>query len=470
MASPTSSTCTHCQDFSRSQLLRAGFARAGAGLPAIETGMPDPAGTGLSRRSFLARSAGVAMTVFGASALAPARLDAGLEAAMAAAGDDRVLVSVYLAGGLDGLTALAPVGDPRYKTLRPNLAVPVSGDPLNVFAPDDRLQWYPSMRGLRDLYTEGKVAVLPAIGYTNANGSHFTSRHYWEVGETDARNHLGWMGRYLDANGAPDNPLQGLTVGYSLQPSLAPASAPVSTIADPTSYGFWSENGGPGMADEAVLSLSRLGVPRSADDAEVGSARAALRQLGALKASLGPLQQLPYPFQSSVSYPPNPPTPFPARMAMIAEMIHRGLPLRCVALQSAHGYDTHAGHKSAMNNSLKLDIDTITAFQRDLEARGVADRVLIHVWSEFGRRVLENGPDGCDHGAAGISFLIGTNVQGQMIGEFPGLSVLDSMDNLRPTTDYRALYCSMIEQWLGADAEPIIPGAASLARYQLLKT
>jgi uncharacterized protein (DUF1501 family) len=468
MSDLTRYSAVPCRDFSRTELLRSGLARAGAGLPVIEHGMPQPAGTGLSRRSFLARSAGVALTVFGARALSPAQYDAGVEAAMAAGADGRVLVSIYMPGGLDGMSVLAPVGDPRYRTLRPNIAVRQSSDSADVFSEDTRLQWHPSTKGFRDLHAEGKVSVLPAVGYTNATQSHFTSRHYWEVGETDPRNAIGWMGRHLDRNGSADNPLQGLTIGYALQPALAPASAPVSTIADPTSFGFWLENGGPGMADEAVRTLARLGGDRAGDGAELAGARRALRQLGALKDSLGPLQGVPYPFQSAVTYPDSS-NPFPARMAMVAELIDRNLPLQCVAMQSAGGYDTHAGHRNAMAGSLKLDCDTVTAFQRDLEARGIADRVLIHVWSEFGRRVPENGPDGCDHCAGGISFLIGTRAKGQMIGEFPGLATLDSLDNLRATSDYRALYCSMLEQWLGADAEPIIPGATSFSRIPLLR-
>ena len=458
-----------CRDFSRTELLRSGLARAGSGLPAIEPGMPAPAGTGLSRRSFIARSAGLAMTVFGAHALSPAQYDAGVASAMAALPDGRVLVSIYMPGGLDGLSVLAPVNDDRYLALRPRLAVPESGDAADVFSEDDRLQWHPSMKGFRDLHAEGKVNVLPAVGYTNADQSHFTSRHFWEVGETNARNYLGWMGRHLDRNGAADNPLQGLTIGYSLQPSLATANVPISTIADPTNFGFWMENSGPGMEADAVLALSRMGAPRVGDDEEVTSARRGLQQLKGLRDSLGPLQGVGYPFQSTVAYPISS-NRFPARLAMVAEMIARGLPMQCVALQSAGGYDTHAGHRGAMEGSLKLDVDSVTAFQRDLEARGVADRVLIHVWSEFGRRVLENGPDGCDHGAAGISFLIGTSVNGRMIGEFPGLGTLDSFDNLRATSDYRALYCSMLEQWLGSDAAAIIPGASGYGRIPLLRS
>jgi uncharacterized protein (DUF1501 family) len=467
--SPFTAPVTHCRDFSRSQLLKSGLATAGNGLPSIEQGMPMPAGTGLSRRAFLARSAGLAMTVFGAQALAPAAYEEGLAAAMAAAGDGRILVSIYLAGGLDGLSVLAPVNDPTYRSLRPHLAVPVSANPDDVFTEDTRLQWHPSAAKLRTLHREGKVSVLPAVGYANNTMSHFTSRHYWEVGETDPRNLIGWMGRYLDVNGTPDNPLQGLTLGYSLQPSLAPASSPVSTIADPTSFSFWAENiGNSAMLDEGIRTLARMGAPATGDNDEITSAKTALSQLSSLKDTLGPLQGLPQPFQTAVSYPTTN-HPFPSRLQMLAELISRGLPLRCVALQSAGGYDVHANFHGTMGGWLRIDCESIYAFQRDLEARGIADRVLIHVWSEFGRRVPENGIDGCDHGDAGISFVIGTQAQGQMVGEFPGVDVLDHDSNLLPTSDYRGLYCSLLEQWLGADPDPIIPGASGYARMQLVK-
>jgi uncharacterized protein (DUF1501 family) len=463
-----SSDCNHCRDFSRAQLLRGGAAAAGSGLPSIEMGMPDPAGTGLSRRSFLARSAGLALTVFGAGSLAPAQFEEGIEAAMAATGDGRVLVSIYLAGGLDGLSVLSPATDNRYRALRPRIAVPVSSDPLNVFSQDSRLQWHPSAAGFRELHRENKMTVLPAIGYLPADGSHFTSRHYWEVGELNPRNIYGWMGRYLDRYGASDNPLQGLTIGYSLQPSLAPASVPVATIADPTVYNFWIEHvGSASMIDEGVQTLARIGAANAGDDAETAGARTALRQLSALKGQLGPMQGATRPFQNTVEYPSTG-KPFPDRLATVAEMIGRGLPLRCVALQTDAGYDNHAGLHATFGGAFKQDVDTIVAFQRDLEARGIADRVLTHVWTEFGRRVPENGPDGCDHGAGGISFLIGTKVKGEMIGEFPGLGVLDAHDNLRATTDFRALYCSLLEQWFGADAGPVIPGADSYARMPLV--
>ena len=133
-------------------------------------------------------------------------------------------------------------------------------------------------------------------------------------------------------------------------------------------------------------------------------------------------------------------------------------------------YDTHADQATDLADGPALTADSLRAFQRDLEARGLADRVLVHVWSEFGRRAEENGSAGTDHGAAGVGFLIGSRVKGQMLGEFPGLSTgLDDDGNLRATSTTARVYCSLLEQWFGTDAAQIIPNAAAFARPVLLK-
>lgn len=153
-----------CHDYSRTALVRRAVAKAGTGLPAIEPGMPIPAGTGLSRRSFVAQSFGLALAVYGGSRLSAASLDDGIAGAAALAGvKDPVLVSVFLDGGADSISVLFPNGDPRYRTLRPRLALPAS---QGIAFPDDgRLLWHPAAAGLATLRNEGKLAVMPAVGY-----------------------------------------------------------------------------------------------------------------------------------------------------------------------------------------------------------------------------------------------------------------------------------------------------------------
>ena len=229
------SDCLHCDGLSRSRLLHKAIAEAGRGLPAIEPGMPLPAGTGLSRRRFLARGLGATLAVYGAARLGLPAFHEGIAAAASGA-PQQVFVSVFLEGGADGLSVLSPQGDPLYRTLRPTLGLS-GGTP---FAEDPRLFWHPATGGLAQLYGEHKVTVMPAVGYTHPDQSHFTSRHYWEVGATDTRLNTGWLGRYLDAVGTMDNPLQGVSFDDTLSPALATAKVPVAAISAPDQYDFYS--------------------------------------------------------------------------------------------------------------------------------------------------------------------------------------------------------------------------------------
>jgi uncharacterized protein (DUF1501 family) len=456
-----------CNDFSRTDLLRRAAAEAGRGLPAIESGMPLPAGTGLDRRTFLARTAGLALAVYGGSSLLPRAFEEGIAAATAA-GPQKVLVSVFLDGGADSLSMLFPDGDPLYRKLRPRLALPASaGLP---FAEDPRLRWHPSLGGLAQLHGEGKVAVMPGIGYTGPDQSHFTSRHFWEVGATSEQLQTGWLGRYLDRTGSPDNPLQGLSLEWRLQPSLATAKMPVASIDGPDQYGFWARNVWGEVETRMLEAIGALGsLPTGGDDA-LEQATSAARQSARLRQQLLPFTPKDDKpgFTSPVAYPKSE-DEFPRRLAGLAAMLGAGLPVRVVALSAPGMYDTHDDQPQELADGLKLTADSLLAFQRDLEARGLADRVLVHVWSEFGRRAKENGSNGTDHGAAGAGFLVGSRVNGTMIGEFPGLAKLDEQGNLRATSDFRGLYSALLEQWLDADAEAIIPNARKFARPKVIR-
>jgi uncharacterized protein (DUF1501 family) len=149
-------------------------------------------------------------------------------------------------------------------------------------------------------------------------------------------------------------------------------------------------------------------------------------------------------------------------------MIDAGLPITAASISAPGSYDTHDEQAGTLADDLGRTCDALLAFQRDLEARGLDDRVVTLVWSEFGRRPEENGSAGTDHGAGGTAFLIGTAARGKMIGEWPGLASLDEDDNLRSTSDFRGVYCSLLEQWFGVDAAAVIPGASGLARPALI--
>jgi uncharacterized protein (DUF1501 family) len=209
--------------------------------------------------------------------------------------------------------------------------------------------------------------------------------------------------------------------------------------------------------------FGKLGQLTSASPA-MTQARLATKRSDQVRAALAPFAGTqPAP---SVAYPVSS-EQLPGRLRVLAAMLAAELPIRMVAVNAPNRFDTHSNQAAALPSNIQLTADSILAFQRDLEARGIADRVLIQVWSEFGRRPRENA-SGTDHGAAGCGFIIGTRARGQMIGEFPGLATLDQQSNLRATSDFRAVYCSLLEQWMGVDAAGIIPGAAGFERPVLV--
>ena len=255
--------------------------------------------------------------------------------------------------------------------------------------------------------------------------------------------------------------MQGLTLGDGLSPVLATDTRAVAAVAAPDAYTFTTPgtDSGP-FADEllrAFDAMSRL----TSDDAVLGPVRGAYRDASDLRGTLA--RPLPEP---AVEYPGG---VLSDRLRDCARMLGARLPVRAAAIDAQLDFDTHANQLDDFGSYAAGVGEALEAFQADLEARpGLADRVLTLVWSEFGRRPEENGSVGTDHGAAGLALIMGTRVRGGFLGEYPGLAKLDADGNLRPTADFRALDCSLLEQWYDEDAAVLIPGAAGLARYPLL--
>jgi len=448
----------HCNEFSRAHMLRSAAAEAGRGLPKIERGMPLPAGTGLSRRSFMLRAGLGMMSVYGASKLGFSELREGI--ARAQGTQDPVLLTVFMDGGMDSLSVLAPTQDARYQQYRPTLRL--SPQESIEFLDDPALRWHPQAAALDDLHRGGRLAVLPSIGYEDPDQSHFTSRHYWEVGELDANERTGWMGRLIDLVGTDDNPLQGLSLDGWLSPSLATASRPVAAI-DGSSYDLWAPGVWGEVEDLMFDAVQSVGRAVGSDPGRRAAGRIADQSI-TLRSQL-------QPFGGEVTPPVPYPAPdhwFPRNLASLAAMLDAGLPIRCVSTGAPGGYDTHDNQLESFGDDIGLTFDTLAAFQADLEARGLADRVLTMVYSEFGRRPEQNG-SGTDHGAAGSAFVMGTRVQGGTVGEFRGLNDLDEDDNLRNSTDFRLLYCSLLEQWFDVDGDGVIPGMSGRDRYAIVQ-
>ena len=346
---------------------------------------------------------------------------------------------------------------------------PSSGAP---FSEDTRLRWHPSASSFAQLHDAGKVTTFPGIGYTSPDMSHFTSRHYWEVGATETQLVTGWLGRYLDVAGSSTNPLQGLSMDGQMNPTLATARNPIAAIDKPEDFSLWLDGVWGDIFTWTLDSAAALGeAQRGAADAALAQVAEAASEVGIVRRALAPFRDSSgnAAYHSPVVYPKSADSDFPQRLAGLAAMIAAGLPLRCVALTTDTQFDTHSSQKQTFDSGLALAADSIAAFQSDLEARGIADRVLVHVWSEFGRRAEENGSGGTDHGAAGVSLLIGSRAHGTMVGEWPTLSALDPNGNQRENVDFRGVYCSLLEQWFSADAAAVIPDARRFARYQLIR-
>jgi uncharacterized protein (DUF1501 family) len=454
-----------CKEHTRATVLRQ--AAANNGLRAVEPGMPTPAGSGLSRRAFLARSSGLALAVFGGGALAPRAFEEGIADAMGAARENTVLVSVFLDGGLDTLALLAPVADTTYQALRPTLKM--APDAGFAFRDDPRLQWHSAAAPLKALHEANKLTVVPAIGYASPNQSHFTSRHFYEVGELNESGQVGWLGRWLDRNGRIDNPLQGLSLDTTLAPALAAARMPVAAVSSPTNFALGVD--GVGATVKASLNQTYGTLGRLAtSDPQLAVARGAAAQVVGIQDQLAPMYNQPITdTPPGAVYPGN--SGFANRLRALARMLAIGLPVRCVAIDGNGGYDTHENQATTLTNNLTQFSQALSAFQADLEGRGLADRVLVHVWSEFGRRPAENG-SGTDHGAAGASLLMGSTntIKVGMAGEFTGVATLDKQQNLRNSVDFRSVYKTLLEDWLGGELDGVLPNASQFPNLGLIKT
>jgi uncharacterized protein (DUF1501 family) len=321
--------------------------------------------------------------------------------------------------------------------------------------------WHPQAAGLAELHSEGKVTVFPAIGYDPQDESHFTSRHYWEVGELSAETRSGWLGRYLDVAGDASNPLQGLSLDYSLAPALATARVPVAAVSSPSDFGFWANGVDEPLMAPTLEVFGQLGA-LSAGSPALAQARAASYDSGLIRTQLTPFAEHEGKpgFTSPVEYPSTG-GEFTTRLAALAAMLDdESLPIKCASLTAVGSYDTHSEESETLSTNLGQTVASVLAFQRDLEARKLDERVLIQLWSEFGRRPKENG-SGTDHGAGGAAFLIGSRVKGRMVGEFPGLTRLDENENVINTSDFRAMYAGLLGQWFQTEAGLVIPEAGT---------
>ncbi len=439
------------------------FRQTGAGARERWLGAP------LTRRQALAGAFGGALAIYAQQALPLGRVFEAAEAQAAAAPGARVLVSVFLPGGCDLLDTLPPIGAyGQYADLRGGMKVAappaLGGTGLGI---------HPALAegtggGVKGLFEAGKVGFLPGIDYANPDLSHFHSRHFWETGLVTERAAPGWLGRWLDHHGSPQNPLQGLTLSSTLSPVLATASAPVAALESPGDVGLdvWSIGGRQEQQMRAAWGRMSAAPAHGDGPRAVHTAARLAKDVGDRLA--------PYAVHDGVD-PLAPPVPYPEdddlgrRLSRIAALVAQPLGVRLAAVDAGGQFDTHDDQPDDLADGLRSVSTSLAAFQADLEARGIADRVLTLVWSEFGRRPEANESQGTDHGAGGVAWVQGTHAASGILTDYPSLTDLDRQDNLKVTVDFRKVYCSLIEGWLGTDAAEVIPHAGAYGRLSLTR-
>lgn len=359
-------------------------------------------------------------------------------------GENRCLVIVNLQGGNDGLNCVVPHGDAQYYRLRPGIAVP-QGD---VLAIDNRIGFNPAMRSFKALYDKGMVAVVQGVGYPDPDHSHFRSTEIWQTAVPGRYEHTGWLGRYLDeANLPKDNLFNGVAIAQVLPEALVAERTDVPAIAQVNGYGLLSDRANDSRsAFSKLLAANRLPfsspylghVAQIEDHAQKGSEE---------------LPKLIEGYKPAGSYPA---TPLGRSLSLAAQIIASKAGTRVLYVQ--HGsFDTHVNQKAVQERLLGELADALKAFYDDLAAHGNEKRVLTMTFSEFGRRIAENASRGTDHGEASPLFLIGGGVKGGVYGAYPDLSDAN-IGNLRFTTDFRSVYATVLERWLGRPSERILQG------------
>src|SRR5438309_9268139 len=374
----------------------------------------------------------------------------------------RSLVVLYLSGGNDALSMLVPYSDPSYYSRRPTLAVPtasvlqIGADSSNV-----ALGLHPRLTGLKQIFDQGHLALVQRTGYENQTRSHFLGTDIWSTASPTNSQGLGWIGRYLDLLPSPVDPLVGWNASGSMPHVLLASHVGVPAIANPATYAFSSPNAGSEAAAEratAVRISSHVPVDRPELAFVYGSSQGAMATLDrvATVATYSP----------SLTYPN---TGFGLALRAVAGAMYRGIGTR-VFYVTTGGFDTHSGQNVNATNGAYYNLmatlnDALLAFYSDLRAQGLFEDTLILSFSEFGRRISENGSQGTDHGAASVMFAIGGRVNGGLYGTAANLNTDVSNPTLENAagdihfeTDFRSVYAQVIDNWLGANSQQILNG------------
>lgn len=405
-------------------------------VAAVSSPLPtDP--RSLSRRRFLQ-----AMTVATGAAMVPGWLADAAEAAAPVGPNDGILVLITMSGGNDGLNTVVPVQSGTYYDRRGGLAIPASSAlPLS-----DHRALHPNLPTVQSLWRTGDVAVIDGVGAPGTDLSHFSSMARWMAGTRDNGGfHSGWLGRYIDGLPGGDDPFHGVSIGSSI-PLVVQGRHRQASGLPPEANGIFQVAGADPTYRRQYEALAAFGAaPTGRGELADALARSGQRAVD-LAARIEPV------------YAVEPPDgDLRRRLDLCARLINANLGIRVFSVVYGD-FDSHAGQPQMHDARMAELNEGLDAFYAELDPSFRARTLLLAV-SEFGRRVKANRSDGTDHGAASTLLAIGTQVKGGFYGELPSLTDLDRQGNLKPTVDYRSVYATVLEGWLGADADQILGGS-----------
>ena len=350
-----------------------------------------------------------------------------------------ILVAVELSGGNDGLNTVVPFGDDEYYRQRPTIGIPSD----RVLALDDHFGLNPGMSGFKRLWDKNQLAIIHGCGYERPSYSHFTSMAYWHTGVPNGGDEHGWLGRVADH--MRDQQTEDMLINIGTSQSLAVKSGVHTPLVfdDPARFqrNYWM--------NQVDLSSDQDSLSQNANHAflkavDVSAKRSARR-----------IREAWSSYRTSVDY-----GIVPMDLPKVASCIEAGLGTQLYHVSFRNNaFDTHVQQPNLHRRLLSYASDAIHGFVRDMERLGHADRVVLMVYSEFGRRVPENANLGTDHGSANNMFLIGSPIKGGHYGDPPSLENLIDSGNLAHTTDFRRVYATLIEDWLRTNSSEILKGS-----------
>jgi len=371
---------------------------------------------------------------------------------------DKVLAVLSLSGGNDGLNTIIPLSSGLYRDFRPTLGISDS----QIIRINDHLGFHPSMAPLKKYWDEGKLAIFLGIGYPQPSYSHFRSMDIWHTCEPVKVGTEGWLGRVTkELDPRKENVLTAVNFGRGLPRALAMDGVPVASVGNLDSYGLLTGIEAENQRMEALDVFGRMYSPTIGQSAVMDY----IHQTGsdALKGA-DILATAPDKYSSNVEYSNSVVGQY---MKNIAQTHLANFGTRVLYTTSPYnGFDTHANQASS-HSKLWQDVSAnVDTFITDLRQHNASDEVLLLMFSEFGRRVTDNG-SGTDHGAASVAFMVGDHVKGGIYGEYPSLEPgkQEEGGNLKFSMDFRQVYSTILEDWMGLDAKPIVNGQFEKVKF-----